>query len=96
MVLRVLLIGLEQVVIDVLHRGVRADPVQPQGFELESDKSSRCILCQRLIDTDPDLVSRRHRPGFQMGTDELLGDIFSHRQPPCGGGSARTHVVCPR
>jgi hypothetical protein len=65
-VLRVLLIGLQQVVIDVLHGQVRADSVEAERLELEHDQGARRILCECLVDPDPEFVAGGELPGFQM------------------------------
>jgi len=65
-VLRVLLIGLQQVVIDVLHGQFRADAVEAERLELEHDQGARRILGESLVDPDPEFVSGSELPGLQM------------------------------
>ena len=81
-VLRVLLIGLEQVVVDVLHRQIRADPVEAERFELEHDQGACRILGESLVDPDPEFASGSELPGLQMRSDELLSNVLSHCPPP--------------
>jgi hypothetical protein len=61
-VLRVLTVGLQQVVVDVLNGHVSARTIKSQRLQLKHDQSSRCILGEGLIDAQADLGPRCHLP----------------------------------
>ena len=88
MIVGILIIGLQQIMIDVLHRQLGLDPFHPHGFQLQHHQGSRGVLGQGLIDAERDFGARLqtgfreksafHRdalPGDQMVPDQLLGQI---------------------
>ena len=77
-VLRVLLIRLEEVVVDVLDGQLCAHAVQSQCFEFEHHHRARGVLGECLIDGQTDLVARLRRPFHQMRADEFLSDVLRH------------------
>ena len=56
-VVRVLEVGLQQVVIDILRRHLRLNPVQAQRLELEHHHGAGGVLGQGLVDLQSDLLS---------------------------------------
>jgi hypothetical protein len=58
----VLVVGLQQVVVDVLHRYFGARPVEAKGLQLEHHHRSGGVLGERLVDVQGDLVTGRHVP----------------------------------
>ena len=87
MILGVFLIGLQQVVIDVLHAHLGASPIESQRLEFLHHQRPGRILRQRLIDVYSDLFARRHLPRHQVRADQLAGDVERHASlPPNGNG----------
>ena len=80
-------VGLQEVVVDVLHRDLRAHPVQVHGLQLEHDDGSGGVLGERLVDAEPDLGTRRHLPLDQVVSDQLLGDTAVSRYRAAHGVS---------
>jgi hypothetical protein len=68
-ILGVFLVGLQQVVIDVLHADLGAGVIEPQRFQLLHHQGARRILSQRLIDSDRNFLTRCHLAGFQVRFD---------------------------
>ena len=66
MILGVLLVGLQQVVVDVLHADLGARPIQSERFQLLHHQRARRVLGQRLVDANRDLLPRRHLAGLQV------------------------------
>ena len=56
-VLGVLLVGLEQVVVDVLHRELRVGALQAQGLELLHHQRAGGVLGKRLVDPQRHLLT---------------------------------------
>ena len=89
-VVGILGVFLNQVVIDVLHRQLGADPIQLHRFEFEHHQSARRVLRQGLVDPQPDFAPGRHFPFEQMGFNQLASDVLRHgcapfgSLPPCG------------
>ena len=52
MIVRILEIGLDQVMVDVLNRDIRFDTVKPHGLQFEHHQRAGCILGQSLVDAD--------------------------------------------
>ena len=66
MILGVLLVGLQQVVVDVLHAHLGAGPIEPERLQFLHHQRARRVLGQRLVDAYRDLLPRRHLAGFQV------------------------------
>jgi hypothetical protein len=77
-VVRVLVIRLNQIVVDILHRHLGLDAVEIHRLQLEHDQRTRGVLRQRLIDPDPDLAPGRHLARDEVGLDELVGYGLGH------------------
>ncbi len=75
MVLGVLLVGLQQVVVDVLHAHLGAGAIEPERLQLLHHQRARRVLGQRLVDVESDFFARRHLAGFQVGLDQLASDV---------------------
>ncbi len=56
-VVRILEIGLDEVVVDVAHGELRLHPVDPEGLELEVSHGSRGVLGESLVYAQADLPS---------------------------------------
>jgi hypothetical protein len=74
----VLVVLLDQVVIDVLHRDFCAHPLQSHGFQGQHHQSAGGILGQRLVDFDPNLGAGSHGARNEMGCDQFLGEVSGH------------------
>ncbi len=74
----VLLVGLQQVVIDILDACLGPGPVQPERLEFLHHQRAGGVLGQRLVDAQRDLLAGSHLAGFQMCCDELTGDVLGH------------------
>ena len=86
-VLGVLAVGLEQVVVDVLHRNLGARPVQAHRLELQHHHRAGGVLGEGLVDVQPDLLARGPLAGHQVGLDQLLRNVLClsvvcHGVPP--------------
>lgn len=62
----VLLVGLQQIVVDVLHADPGARGVQLERLELLHHQRARGVLGQRLVDAQRDLLAGRRLSGYQM------------------------------
>ena len=86
MIVHIFKIGLQRIVVDVGNGEFRFDAGNADRFELEIGYRSRCILRQRLIDTDRDIVSspyrlsrNKARIGTCFGNDVRLQYFFRER-----------------
>ena len=82
MVLRILAVGLQQVVVDVLHGNLRARAIQSQRLQLQHDQGPGRVLGEGLVDVQADFGPRHHLPGDQVRCDEFLCDVVSHGELP--------------
>ncbi len=82
MIVGVLVVGLQQVVVDVLGGQVDLHPLKPQGLELEHGHGPRRVLQQGVVDADGDLLAGDEAPLDQMSLQNLAGEIFCHFAPP--------------
>lgn len=71
MVVGVAPIDLEQVVVDILGRELRAHPRGAERREIEHHQRSCRVLGKGLVYADSDLLPRLHLPGHEIGLDEL-------------------------
>jgi hypothetical protein len=76
------LVGLQQVVIDVLDRSLGPDPVQAERLQFEHHHRPGGVLGQRLVDPQPDLRPGRHLAVGQVRADQLLRDVLTHERSP--------------
>ncbi len=51
-IIGVLVVGLEEVMIDILHSQFYLDPIQPEGFKFQHGHGAGGILEQRVVDAD--------------------------------------------
>src|SRR3984893_8074485 len=70
--------GENEIMVNILAGQFRSRAVQSHRLQFEHHESPRRILCECLIDANPDLLPRRHRTGEEMRLDEFLRDIQSH------------------
>ena len=75
MVLRVSAVGLQRVVVDVMHGHFRSCAIESLRLQLEHDKRSGRVLGQGLVNAQADFGPRYHLPHNQVGCDEFLGDV---------------------
>src|SRR5439155_17722755 len=75
---RVLVAGLEDVVVHILGGLPDRDAILPHLFELKPGERARRVLEERLIHPDRDLFARMHRAFGEMGTDPFVGEGFPH------------------
>ena len=85
-VVGVAVVGLEEVVVDVLRRQLGPDPIEVHGLELEHDRGARGVLGQGLVDANADLLPRRHLAFDEVVFDQLLSDVPAHG----------VHAICRR
>ena len=76
MVLRILLVGLEQVVVDVLGAEFGVDTFQPKGFKLLHHQGAGRVLGQRLIYPQRNLLAGTHHPIDEVRSDQLGGEVL--------------------
>ena len=77
-VVGVAVVGLQQVVVDVLGRELGADVIQTHRLELEHDHRAGRVLRERLVDPDPDLLTGDRLALDQVAGDQLLRDVLAH------------------
>jgi len=68
-IVRVLVAGLEDVVVHILRGLPDRDAISPHLFELKPSERARRVLEERLIHPDRDFFTRMHRAFGEMGTD---------------------------
>src|SRR6201987_1263231 len=78
MIIGILMVFLDEIMVNILAGQFRSRDVQSHRLQFEHHESPRRILCECLIDANPDLLSRRHRAGEEVRVDEFLRDIQSH------------------
>ena len=59
MVVGVLVIGLDDIVVDILYADLGLHPIQVRGFELQHHQCTGGVLRQRLVDANPDFLTGR-------------------------------------
>jgi hypothetical protein len=64
--------------VNILAGHFRSRAVQSHRFQFQHHESPGRILCECLINANPDLLPRRHRAREEMRLDEFLRDIQSH------------------
>lgn len=79
MVLGVLLVGLQQIVVDVLRAQLGLDAIEVERLEFLHHQGSGGVLGERLVDPDRDLLARFHPAVEEVCTDDLAGDSVRHR-----------------
>ena len=90
-VVGVLVVGLEQVVVDVLGRQLHLDPVNPEGHELQHRHGAGCVLEQGVIDPDGDLLAGDQFPFHQMCFENLRCKVLSHFESPFKSATETRH-----
>jgi hypothetical protein len=65
----VLMIGLDQILINILNGNLGLRPFQIHGFQFQHDQSAGCVLGQRLIDANSNHFSGHHIALEQMTLD---------------------------
>ena len=70
-VVGVLVVGLQQVVIDVLGAEIGLHPVQAQCFEFEHRHGAGGVLQQGVVDADGDLFAGYKLPSFEVRCQNL-------------------------
>ena len=78
MIIGILMVFLNEIVVDILAGQFRSRAVQAHRLQFEHHESPGRILCECLIDANPDLPPRRHRAREEVRLDEFLRDIQSH------------------
>jgi hypothetical protein len=99
-VVHVFVIGLQQVVIDVLHGDLGPGFSQAEGFQFKHDQGARGVLLENLIDLQADLDAGLHLARDEMFADELLADVLRFHAAASYAGSESyiripgdTHIV---
>ncbi len=77
-VVGVLVVGLQQVVVDVLRRQLDLHPVESEGLELEHGHGAGGILQQGMVDGDADLLAGDQLPVDQVFVENLVCQVFCH------------------
>ena len=78
MIIGILMVFLNEIVVNILAGQFRSRAVQSHRLQFEHHESPGRILCECLIDANPDLPPGRHRAGEEVRLDEFLRDIQSH------------------
>ena len=78
MIIGILMVFLDEIVVNILTGQFRSRSVQSHRLQFEHHESPGRILCECLIDANPDLLPRRHRAAEEVRVDEFLRDIQSH------------------
>jgi hypothetical protein len=89
MIVSVQVVDLQQVVIDILSAALGARSIQADRLQRQHHQRAGRILCERLINADRDGLARTHLAVYEMGRDQLLGDILWHLHSLSG-------LRCPR
>src|ERR1700745_4399689 len=77
MIIGILMVFLNEIMVNILTGQLRSRAVQSHRLQFEHHESPGRILCECLIDANPDLLPRRHRARKQVRVDQFLGDIHS-------------------
>ena len=77
-VVGILVIGLNQVMVHILHRDLCPRPLQAHGFQFQHHQCPGCILGQSLVNTDTDHLPGNHLAFQEMGFDQFLRNIECH------------------
>ncbi len=72
------MVFLNEIVVNILAGQFRSRAVQSHRLQFEHHESPGRILCECLINANPDLLPRRHRAREEVRLDEFLRDIQSH------------------
>jgi hypothetical protein len=78
MIVGILIVFLNEIVVNLLAGQVRSCAVQSHRLQFEHHESPGRILCECLVNVNPDFLSYRHRAREEVRLDEFLGDIQSH------------------
>jgi hypothetical protein len=81
-VVRILVVLLDEVVIHTLGRQLCLDTVETHRLELQHHQCSGHVLRERLVDADPDLPTGDHFAVNEMGLNQLARDVASHTVLP--------------
>ena len=79
MVVGILVVGLQEVVVDVLRRQLGLDPLDPHRLQFQHHQRAQHILQKGLIDLQCDFSTGPHVAVEKVGLDQLLRDIEGHR-----------------
>src|SRR5512135_170234 len=77
-IIGVLIVGLEKIVVYILHRDLCLHPVNSQSLEFQQGHGPGGILQQRVVTPDPNLGTRDKSPFHQMGFQNLMGKVLRH------------------
>ena len=77
-IVRVLVAGLEDVVVHILGGLPDRDAILPHLFELKPGERARRILQERLVHSHRDLAAGMGRAFREMRTNQFVGEVFSH------------------
>lgn len=75
-------VGLQQIVIHVLHRHLRAGAVQAERLQFQHHHGAGRILSELLVDPHPDLTARSHLTGRAEFGDARAHSILENGQLP--------------
>ena len=84
-IVRVSVIRLDQIVVHVLNRKLRLDPVKVESFQREHDERARCVLGQRLVDLEADPCPGPQFSVREVRGNELLREVQSQFRSPAFG-----------
>jgi len=82
MVVMILRAESRHIVIDVAYRQIGFHRSEPHRFIQQKRRCSRGVLCQRLIDTNPDLLASRELAVNKMLAKYLINKCFSQFHAP--------------
>ncbi|MNZ68343.1 hypothetical protein D3C78_866080 [compost metagenome] len=87
-VVGVLEVGLQQVVVDVLHRDLGPGALEAHRLEFEHHHGAGGVLGEGLVDFQGDRFTLAHRSFEQVRGDQFLGDVLRHGTSPGGDKDA--------
>ncbi len=90
-VVRVLVSGLQDVVVDVLRRLAHRDGRPPHLLELEPGERPRRILEEGLVHLQRDFLAGIHLPFREVRSNQLMRERFGHGNAFDGGQNLVTY-----
>ena len=79
MVVRVLVVGLDSIVVHVGDRKLGLNPLDPDSLELQVDHSSCGVLGQSLVNLNGNLLASLHLAGYKVLLDDFVPSSSNNR-----------------
>ena len=77
-VVRILVVGLDSVMVNIGYRKLSLHPLDTDSLELQVYHGSSCILSQGLVDLYGNLFSSLHLAGDKVLLNNLISKVFLH------------------